>query len=58
MNKLKLNLDELKVETFQSASASEQCGTVQAREFFGSFANTCNDTNCGASFCISSPCAC
>jgi hypothetical protein len=58
MDKLKLNLDELTVETFQSAPVSEQRGTVEAREFFASSLRTCIDTNCGASYCVSSPCAC
>ena len=58
MNKTKLNLDELSVETFQSGAASEQYGTVEAREFFASTLRTCFDTNCGQTYCISSPCAC
>jgi hypothetical protein len=58
MEKLKLNLDELTVESFESAEKSEERGTVQAREVFDSTLRTCWHTNCGASYCVSAPCAC
>lgn len=58
MNKRKLDVEELAVETFQSAPACEQYGTLEAREFFASTLRTCADTNCGKSYCVSAPCAC
>jgi|GEM_PF-6848806 len=51
MNKLRLNLDELSVETFESAAVSEQRGTVEARDF--PTARTICNTEC-----VSSPCVC
>lgn len=52
MNKLRLNLDELSVETFESAAASEERGTVQARDLFATGRTICNTE------CVSSPCVC
>jgi hypothetical protein len=51
MNKLRLNLDELSVETFESLAVSEQRGTVEAR------AVPTGRTNCNTE-CVSSPCFC
>jgi hypothetical protein len=51
MNKLKLNMDELSVETFESLAASEQRGTVEGRE------GPTGRTQCNTE-CISSPCFC
>jgi hypothetical protein len=53
MNKLKLNLDDLTVETFESAAAFEQRGTVEAREFIDTQWVTLCRTGC-----VSSPCIC
>ncbi|HEX8391492.1 MAG TPA: hypothetical protein VF665_03960 [Longimicrobium sp.] len=58
MDKMKLSLDTLKVETFEAVTETEERGTVRGNEMFVSFPNTCADTNCGKSFCVSSPCAC
>ena len=52
MNKLRLNLDELAVETFESAAISEKRGTVEARESPPIARTQCNTE------CISSPCFC
>jgi hypothetical protein len=53
MNKLKLNPDDLTVETFESAAAFEQRGTVEAREFVPTQVITLCRTGC-----VSSPCIC
>lgn len=58
MDKLKLSMESLKVETFEAVAIPEQCGTVRGNEMPVSFPNTCADTECGRSFCVSSPCAC
>ncbi|MBB4637702.1 hypothetical protein [Longimicrobium terrae] len=58
MNKLKLSMESLKVETFEAVPVPEQRGTVPGNEVMVSFPNTCADTECGRSFCVSSPCAC
>ncbi|HEY7769953.1 hypothetical protein [Longimicrobium sp.] len=52
MNKLKLNLDELSVETFESADVPEQRGTVEGRDLFATGRTLCNTE------CVSSPCVC
>jgi hypothetical protein len=52
MNKLKLNVDELTVESFESAAVSEQRGTVEAREKWPTARTICNTE------CVSSPCVC
>jgi hypothetical protein len=39
MNKLKLNLDELSIESFEPAAASREEGTVRA---YGETADTCD----------------
>jgi hypothetical protein len=57
MNKLKLNPDDLTVETFESAPVSRQRGTVEAREFFATQQITCAVTRCRTG-CVSSPCVC
>lgn len=51
--KMKLQLDDLQVETFQSGPPSEALGTVEARELFDT--SSC-DSNCNRSHCISGPC--
>jgi len=53
MNKLKLNPDDLTVETFESAAAFEQRGTVEAREFV----ETQQITRCRTG-CVTYPCVC
>jgi hypothetical protein len=58
MEKLKLNLNELTVESFQSGQAQVQPGTVEAHGAMASSLRTCIDTNCGASYCVTLPCAC
>ena len=58
MEKLKLNLNELKVESFQSGQAQMQAGTVEAHGLMASVRNSCGDTLCGFSFCVTLPCAC
>ena len=57
MSKLKLNPDDLSVETFESAAASGQRGTVEARDFFATQEITCAVTRCRTG-CVSSPCVC
>ncbi|HEX5869873.1 MAG TPA: hypothetical protein VFY65_05650 [Longimicrobium sp.] len=52
MNKLRLNLDELSVETFESTAVAEQRGTVEARELAPTARTICNTE------CVSSPCVC
>lgn len=52
MNKLRLNPDELSVETFESVAVSEQPGTVEACELFATGRTICNTK------CVSSPCVC
>lgn len=56
MNKLRLNLDELSVESFDATDAVQEA--ARKAEIFASNLNTCWDTNCGKTYCISSPCAC
>lgn len=57
MHKLKLNVDELSVESFASADKDRQAET--RREFFASDLRSCWDTECGRNtYCASSPCAC
>lgn len=58
MEKLKLNLDTLTVESFQSGQSAAKVGTVEAHGLMASVRNSCGDTLCGFSFCVSSPCAC
>ena len=57
MNKLKLNPDDLTVETFESAATFEQRGTVEAREFFATQQITCAITRCQTG-CVTYPCVC
>jgi len=59
MDKMKLDLNALKVETFEPAEAPEERGTVEGREVLVSrpYAS-CPDTDCGLSACRTSPCAC
>ena len=57
MDKLKLNLEALKVETFDAGAPSEHRGTVEARELFETAAPTCAVTRCRTG-CVSSPCVC
>lgn len=52
----KLNLDQLSVESFQPADVAQDA--ARGAEFFVSNLRTCADTNCGKSYCVSSPCAC
>ncbi|MBW3572571.1 MAG: hypothetical protein KY467_15825 [Gemmatimonadetes bacterium] len=57
MNKLRLNLEELSVESFTSAESERKAETQ--REFFASDLRSCWDTECGRdTYCASSPCAC
>jgi hypothetical protein len=57
MNKLRLNMDELSVESFASAEKENDAQTQ--RELFASDINSCWDTECGRkTYCASSPCAC
>lgn len=58
MTKLKLNIDELTVESFEAAQSVAERGTVRGEEFFASDLNSCHDTECGRTYCASSPCAC
>lgn len=58
MEKLALNLDELTVESFESTEATEEKGTVQGQDAIASNLNSCWDTLCGKTYCISSPCVC
>lgn len=58
MNKLKLSMESLKVESFEAVEVPEERGTVAGNERVVSYPNTCGDTECGRSFCVSSPCAC
>ncbi|HEU0053835.1 MAG TPA: hypothetical protein VFQ39_11690 [Longimicrobium sp.] len=53
MEKIRLNLGGLKVETFQSIPTAESRGTVEAREAYDT--SSC-DSNCNRSHCISGPC--
>jgi hypothetical protein len=57
MNKLKLNPDDLTVETFESAAAFEQRGTVEARELLATGQITCGITRCQTG-CVTYPCVC
>ena len=52
----KLNLDDLAVETFEAMDADLDAS--RKHELFASTLRTCADTNCGKSYCVSSPCAC
>jgi hypothetical protein len=45
MKKLKLNLDELAVETFTTADHSVQRGTVAAHNTFACITLRCQDSN-------------
>jgi hypothetical protein len=68
MNKLKLNLEELSVDSFEAVESARPQGTVQGQEMLlvtnntacaGSCpGQTCIDLTCGPSVCHSSPCAC
>jgi hypothetical protein len=63
MKKLALKLDELNVVSFEPTAATGEEGTVKGQEevqfsYAWSCNNTCADTNCGKSYCVSSPCAC
>lgn len=51
--KMKLNLENLQVETFQSTPASEERGTVEALELMDTA--SCNSL-CERSWCYSGPC--
>ena len=53
MEKIKLNLDDLRVESFESTAASDVRGTVEGREMFDT--SSCG-TLCERSHCISGPC--
>jgi hypothetical protein len=51
--KIKLNLDDLQVESFHSTPAHDARGTVEARELMDTA--SCG-TLCERSHCISGPC--
>lgn len=53
MTKLKLNVDELMVESFEAADAVTERGTVRGEELIASDLNSCWDTECGRSYCAS-----
>ena len=53
MEKIRLNVDDLRVESFQSTPASEVRGTVEGQEMFDTA--SCG-TLCERSHCISGPC--
>jgi hypothetical protein len=56
MNKLKLDLDNLAVESFESSNAA---GAEDGLKSLGvSIDRSCVDTNCKFSVCVSSPCYC
>jgi hypothetical protein len=52
----KLNLDQLSVESFEAVDAKQD--DQRKAELFASNLNSCWDTACGRTYCISSPCAC
>lgn len=57
--KLKLNAEDLAIESFVAAEPTEVLGTVKAQDMFASSLLTCQDTNCGKTYCTTkSPCAC
>jgi hypothetical protein len=57
--KLTLNAEELMVESFSAAEPTEALGTVKGQDMFASSLLTCQDTNCGKTYCTTkSPCAC
>jgi hypothetical protein len=59
MKKLKLNAEELAVESFAAAEPTEALGTVKGQDMDASSLLTCIDTNCGGTYCTTkSPCAC
>jgi hypothetical protein len=56
MDKIRLNADELQVESFDAAPAARDRGTVEAHLITST--PSCINTDCGPSRCASSPCAC
>ncbi|HSU15990.1 hypothetical protein [Longimicrobium sp.] len=57
--KLKLNAEDLTIESFVAAEPAEVLGTVKAQDMYASSLLTCIDTNCGKTYCTTkSPCAC
>jgi hypothetical protein len=52
----KLNLDQLSVESFEAVDARQD--DQQKAALFASNLNSCWDTECGRTYCVSSPCAC
>jgi len=55
MNRLKLDLDNLAVESFEPSDAAEMDGL---KSLGVSIDRSCVDTNCRFSVCVSSPCYC
>ncbi|HEX6746316.1 MAG TPA: hypothetical protein VF092_03295 [Longimicrobium sp.] len=59
MKKLTLDAETLVVETFEASDTDESLGTVKGQEMYASSLLTCEDTNCGKTYCTTrSPCAC
>lgn len=59
MNKLKLNVEELSIDSFEASEKDESAGTIHGQEWFASQLNSCDDTLCGRTYCLTrSPCAC
>lgn len=57
--KLTLNAEDLAVESFAASEPVEALGTVKGLDMFASSLLTCQDTNCGKTYCTTkSPCAC
>jgi hypothetical protein len=52
----RLNLNQLSVESFEPANATQD--DARKAELYASNPNSCPDTNCGRTYCVSSPCAC